>query len=521
MNIFRRFKKQPSFWPSLSWGDVAVLGAGVAAFVAIAAATVTKFSIWFDEAFGSYLIRFDVWNLTRYTAYDVHPPFYYWLLKIWSTFFGNTELGIRSMSIFFGVVTIVSAFMLVVKLFGRKAAYVSLLFLVLSPLFIRYGQEARMYTLLTAIIVAATYVLVYALQVKQRWPWVVYGVLLAIGMLTQYFAALAWLSHWVWRAIVVKRDAKSFKKAFFSKNWMLAHIVAIGVFLPWLPWMIRQFADVQGNGFWIPPVTSTTVPDYLTNILLFTNNSGAVSWLAAAFYGVLAVLIFIVSRLIGSLKGDRRDAYLLLVVMVVAPVVLLLILSMPPLRPAFVDRYLMASIVFLPLLVGVSIVLAKDVLRTWVRVALGGIIVLMMGVGIYNQSIVGNYNKYTHQSNDVRQLIEKVRAETPSGVPILAHTPWIFYEAAIYERAGSSIYFIDETTKYEYGSLRMLLENDDHKIRNLDAFVHQHKSFWVISNIKDGTPNDIRESWRVQKEIIINDALTDKPLFRAAYVTAE
>lgn len=520
--MFRFFKKKTSFWPALNAVDVSVLIGGVAAFVAIAASTVTKFSVWFDEAFGSYLIRFDVLDLTRYTAYDVHPPFYYWMLKLWTLFFGNTELGIRSMSIFFGALTIVFAFLLVVKLFGRRAAYVSLVFLVLSPLFIRYSQEARMYTLLTAIVMAATYVLVYAMEAKKRWPWVVYGVLLAIGMLTQYFAALAWLAHWVWRALVVKDGKGTFRKKFFAREWVIAHGVAIGVFLPWLPWLIRQFADVQGNGFWIPRISSVTVPDFLTNFLLFVDHNNVKSWLAAGFYVVLVAMIILVVKIMRTLQGAQRTNFLLLVVMVTVPVILLVIMSLPPLRPAFVDRYLMATIVFMPLLIGVSLVLARPVVRRWMLIAFGVIIGAMMIGGIYNQSVIGNYNKSTSQSNNVRQLIEQVRErEVSTGVPILASTPWIFYEASIYSRDDSPVYFADETTKYEFGSLRMLQENDDNKVIDLDAFSQENPHFWVISSSKDGSINRIRNEWKVHETVTINDDISGKPLFHAVRVSAE
>ena len=520
--MFRLFKKKPAFLPIIKPLDIGVLSLGLAAFVAITASTVTKFSIWFDEAFGSYLIRFNFADLTRYTAYDVHPPLYYWLLKIWSLFFGNTELGIRSMSVFFGAVTIVGAFVLVMRLFGRRAAYVSLLFLVLSPLFIRYSQEARMYTVLTAIIVAATYLLVYAEQAKKRWPWIAYGVLLALGMLTQYFAALAWLSHWAWRALMVRQKGASFTAQFFSKDWIIAHVIAIGVFLPWLPWVIRQFADVQGNGFWIPPVTTATLPDFWTNILLFTDHNGAKSWVAAGVYAALIGVVGLAVAVTVSSAKKQRDSYLLIVCMVVVPMIVLVLLSLPPLRPAFVDRYLMSSIVFLPILIGVSIVLAGNTVRKRFLGGFAALIIVLLCIGIVNQSVTGNYNKYTTQSNNVRQLVTQVRAQHGNEtIPIIANTPWIFYEAVVYERPDSPIYFVNETTTYKYGSLRMLKEHDEHKITDLDAFTREHPRFWMISNLKDSTPNKLRESWNVQKEININDDMTGTPLFRAIYVNAE
>ncbi|MBI3889731.1 glycosyltransferase family 39 protein [Candidatus Saccharibacteria bacterium] len=520
--MFGLLKKKSAFLPQLSGRDYLVLFAGVLGFGALAASTVTKFSIWFDEAFGSYLIRFDYFDLTRYTAYDVHPPLYYWLLKTWSLLFGNTELGLRSMSIFFGVVTIIFVFVLIMKLFGRRAAYVTLLFLALSPLFIRYSQEARMYTVLTSIVAAATYVLVYAQEnAKKRWPWVVYGLLLALGMLTQYFAALAWLSHWVWRAFVVRQEKGKFVKNFFTRKWVGAHIIAVVIFLPWLPWLIRQFADVQGNGFWIPAVSSATIPDFFTNFLLFSDHESVKSWLAAGFYIVFATLVFLTARLVVLLKAKEREYYVLLISMVLVPIIILLAMSMPPLRPAFIDRYLMASITFLPALIGVSLVIASRLYPRKVIISMGAVILAMMCVGIGVQMTIGNYNKSTHQSNNVRNILEEVRAEAPANTPIIASTPWLFYEAAIYSNANSPVYFVDGSTKYEFGSLRMLKENDSSKIKDLDAFGRSHKSFWVIANYNDTTQGKMRDNWKITKTIIVDDSVSHKPLLQAIRVTVE
>lgn len=522
--MLRLFRKNIPLFPVVTWGDVLALGAAITVYVALAASTLTKFSIWFDEAFGSYLIRFDIAALTRYTANDVHPPFYYWLLKVWSLAFGNTEAGIRSMSIFFAAVTIIFVFLLVLRLFGRRAAYVSLGLLVITPFFVRYGQEARMYTLLTAIVVAATYVLTYATETKKRWAWITYGVLLALGMLTQYFAALAWAAHFVWRFITVRRPGMSLRaslKKVFDKQLIIAYGVAAALFCFWLPFLVIQFLTVQGHGFWIKPVTTATLPDYLTNVLLFTDSSGSPSWLAVALYSLIGIFVFLAYKLFGTLQGRAKSNYLLLLCIVVVPPAILLLLSMPPLRPAFVDRYLMVSALFLPIFMAVTLVLSRGIIGSKTKVAIGAVIVAMMVVGLFNQAVTGNYNKSSGQSNNTRQLLEAVRAKADSGVPVLTTTPWIFYEASIYDTPDSPIYYVDETTQYKYGSLTALAENEIHKIRDLDAFTSEHQELWVIGNLRDTAPRPLRESWTEQESIVINDDVTKKPLFRATRFSVE
>ena len=144
-----------------------------------------------------------------------------------------------------------------------------------------------------------------------------------------------------------------------------------------------------------------------------------------------------------------------------------------------------------------------------------------MAYGINTQMNIGNYNKSAPQSNNARQLLDAVRSKSTPGTPILSNTPWIFYESVIYTRDDSPIYFINETTEYRFGSLTMLYENDMFKIKDLDAFTSQHRTFWVISNTRDAQIKPLRSTWREQDSININDDITKKPLLKATRFTVE
>ncbi len=70
--------------------DWLFLGGGLVAFASLALLNIARRSIWFDEAYGAYLMRYDFSEIARFTANDVHPPLYYWLLKVWQDLFGFT-----------------------------------------------------------------------------------------------------------------------------------------------------------------------------------------------------------------------------------------------------------------------------------------------------------------------------------------------------------------------------------------------------------------------------------------------
>ncbi|MDN5274980.1 MAG: rane protein of unknown function [Candidatus Saccharibacteria bacterium] len=511
------FKKRQSILP-LDKPDWLILIVGLIIFVTTSLATITKSSIWFDEAFGAYLIRFDFWHIATYTASDVHPPLYYWMLKLWSLLFGTSEFALRSMSVLFAAIAITFGFLTVKRLLGRKAAWLGLLFMILSPMLVRYSQEMRMYTMVTAIALAATYVLTIATESKRRLPWIVYGVLVGLGMWTHYFTALVWLAHWVWRAWTVREKHKkrqAFIKAFFIREWILAHIVAVGIFLPWLPSLVWQLAIVQANGFWIPPVIAATIPNFLTNVLYYQDQETVNPW-ATLFLIILAItMVTFAVRLLRRLSGDKRRGYMLILAIAFVPVTLLFLASMPPLRSSFVDRYLIPSTLAIPLFAAVTLALSSEWIKPILQKALAGLMVIAMVFGIFNVYQLGNYNKTLHSSNNTRQTIEALVAKAGDGQPIIADSPWLFYEAVFYSTDNHPVYFIDANTEYKFGSLNMLRDNDQHKIKDLDAFAKVHPVIWYLGRPGNNSLTPPKDTWMQISQVEVNDSVSNKPSYKA------
>ncbi len=510
----RLFQKRQSYLP-LDTRDWVALALGLAVFAIISLWTITKSSIWFDEAFGAYLIRFDFWEVARYTATDVHPPFYYWLLKIWSMIFGTSELALRSMSVFFGAVAIFLGYLLTKRLFNRNVALFSLLFMMLTPMFIRYSQEMRMYTLVTAIALAATYVLTIAMESKSRKPWILYGILVSLGMWTHYFSALIWISHWLWRAWVIGRTHRKRKalRAFFSKDWIVAHIVAVGLFIPWIPALAYQVLTVQINGFWIPPVSPVTLPNFFTNVLYYQEQDTVNSWLTLLLLVILVALVTLAVRLYRTQKEAERQNYMLIFTVAFVPMLLLFLLSMPPLRSSFTDRYLVTSTVGISLFIGVTLALSGKVIRPRWQKGITFLIAGAMIIGIGNVYYLGNYNKTLQHSNNTRQIVEAITAE--ANEPIVADSPWLFYEAVFYSTPTHPVYFLNSSTDYKYGSLDMLEYNDQFKIKDIKVFSKNHKTVWYVGRPGHNELTPPHAAWKQLQKVEVHDSVSGQPSYKA------
>ena len=478
--------------------------------------TITKSSIWFDEAFGAYMIKFNFADIARFTASDVHPPLFYWLLKIWSMLFGNTELALRSMSVLFGGISIVFGYLLANRLFSQKVARISLIFMVLSPMLVRYSQEARMYTLIAAITLAATYVLTFAMTTKRRLPWVIYGILVALGMWTHYFAAIVWVAHWIWRADVIRRigGRKTFFKLFFSKQWILAHVIAVGIYLPWLPFFFWQTFSVTVLGFWIPAVNSSTPLGFLTEFIYYKEPLETAGWQALGLWAAgifLGVLAFKVYR---NLNKAMQQSYRLILTLAYLPMVILFVISTPPFRALYVDRYLITSAIGLALFIGVTLTLGYKSMRPLWRVIATVVIVALLLTGIGNVWNLGNWNKNSKDTNQTREIVQIAASKSTGKQPIIAATPWIFYEAVFYSTDSNPVYFLNQS-EYIIGSLEMLKDSDAHKIIDISSFAKQHPIVWYIGYIRQGELKAPYSNWKQLQRYILKDTFSGNPEYEA------
>lgn len=490
------------------WTLAAIIGL----FSSLVIGNMTRWSIWFDEAFSAYMMRFDLIEITGHTAADVHPPLYYWLLKGWTSVFGVSELGVRSMSLVLAILAIIGVFVLIRRLLNDTSiALLASFGLAISPIIIRFAHEARMYTLVLAIVVWATYLLVRATESNRKLWWFGYAALVAAGMLTHYFAALAWLAHWVWRAW--ERKSGRLKK-FWTEGWVISHVVAVALFAPWLATAIKQFFVVQG-GFWIPPVSAYTPIDYLSNTLLYRQYGAVLGWWAVIFGIAVVAAVWLFVGLSKNITKKNRSAVSLVTSLALAPPLLLILVSMPPLLSSFIDRYVMYAQAFLVVLLAVAVVVGyRRKLRGTVLAA--SMLGLVMLVGIGNVYYYGNYNKNSNTSIRVKEVIHEVHQAGEVGQPIIAASPWIYYEAAFYDDEDHPVYFLDSSTTYSWGSETMLRDSQIGKINHLDEFTRDNRFVWYLGQNSDGEVEPPVEGWQRVDSVGAYDYINDSIVYRAS-----
>ncbi len=118
-------------------------------------------SLWLDEATTARVVQqynfFEI--VTKFSPHDFHPPLYYLFMKLWTNFFGYSEIALRMPSVVFSLLTgwiVYWISRLRLKMNYGEARWAAIFFL-FNPLIIYYSQEARMYMMATFFLTAALY----------------------------------------------------------------------------------------------------------------------------------------------------------------------------------------------------------------------------------------------------------------------------------------------------------------------------------------------------------------------------
>ncbi len=188
--------------------------------------------LWWDEGWSVYFASGDVRSLLQLTAVDIHPPFYYLVLKLWILIFGSSPFALRLFSVLVGSLTVILLIAIAQRLLGGRGALVVAALAAVSPLHIYYSQEVRMYGLVTLLCLASLYL---ACQTESdRWrpgAGAAYVLVASAALYTQYYAAFFLLGL---NLAVLLRWSQQRRPLRRLVPWAGAQLAVFFVFLPWL-----------------------------------------------------------------------------------------------------------------------------------------------------------------------------------------------------------------------------------------------------------------------------------------------
>ncbi|OHA84326.1 MAG: hypothetical protein A2408_03895 [Candidatus Yonathbacteria bacterium RIFOXYC1_FULL_52_10] len=197
--------------------------------------------------------------IRMYMLKNVHLPLHNSLLHWWMGVFGTSEGAVRALALIPGLLSIPALYLLAREFLSRRFALFAAALGSLSPFWVWYSREIRMYSLLTLITILSYYYFIKAIKEDRAIWYIFYGASALVGIYTHYFFFLVLLSQLVfffttWKINWGGSEAAPEKKWHMLIRFLFVALVVIGAFAPW----VYSLAQHYGSGSLAPVLTKPT-----------------------------------------------------------------------------------------------------------------------------------------------------------------------------------------------------------------------------------------------------------------------
>ena len=272
------------------WTTAAAVGAAVA--VGVVLRFVQRSPLWLDEALSVNIARLPVGDLLEALRHDGHPPLYYLVLHWWMRLVGEGDVAVRTLSGILAVASLPLVWLAGRRLAGTAGARWALVVAALSPYWVRYATETRMYALVMLLVLVGYLVLDDALD-RPSWPR-----LGTVALVSGLLLLAHYWSFYLLAAVGVLLVVRAWRQPAQRPATLraLAAVAAGGVlFLPWLGSFLFQSAHTGTP--WGEPFRPTAV----LQATLADMGGGSVS--EAALYASAVVVLALVGLFAARSSG--------------------------------------------------------------------------------------------------------------------------------------------------------------------------------------------------------------------------
>lgn len=415
-------------------------------------------SLWRDEVDAVY---FATRELTETLMMFVQPgqngALYFVTLRPWFNLVGTSEFALRLPSAMAGMLTVLLTWQVARRLLpllpfmpdrGAQAemadapegairtaslpviAWLAAVLMALNPYQLWYAQEGKMYTVITMLVLLATWWWLQGITRGGWRPWLAYLITVSLAMYTHLLLILLFPVHfaWFWLAWPQSRH-----------HWRGYALALVGLTLPYLPMVWWQWAlltnGVKRTGF------SFTPPLEMARTLLYNHSRGFMPpedlvWLIPIFFLGAAGLALGLGEIAAQDDVPRADLSLsplptlhlaawrrwaLLLSWIVLPVVGIYALSLR--QPIFTDRYVIWIAPAVMMLVALGVVVVRRYAWVLGQVLAAGLLIYVAVFWLY----AGWQQKSEYTKYDLRAGVNYVaERRTPESLLILQipHMEW-------------------------------------------------------------------------------------------------
>ncbi|HMQ80842.1 MAG TPA: glycosyltransferase family 39 protein [Ignavibacteria bacterium] len=369
-------------------------------------AFISQKNLWFDEVFSWHLSLDSFYGIIVRTSNDIHPPLFYFTLKIWNFVFGDSVAAMRLLSALFTSSSVFFLYSLSKRYLDPSKAMLVILLYSVSPLNLYYGQEVRMAAMNLFLNLGSVYFLLklmdkphdYHRIFKEKYaiPFVLFSV---AAIYTHYFSFFILAAELLYIVYSYRKNPKQYIAYLY-----LLFFIGL-VYLVWVPELISHFS--RGQSWRSPQTIGLVMHEYVNyirdlNLGLYYYYSNLTVVRYITYFAALVILIAIIGLFLKK-KSLNSNPILIMFVLFVT----LFLAGVISLRQKIeFYRYLSILVPYISLFVVYGI--AKWNNKYFTTAIVG----LLIAVNIYGVTI---HYKFGFKNDDYRSLITKINSEFKPG----------------------------------------------------------------------------------------------------------
>lgn len=225
-------------------------------------------NFWGDEAFTIGLIKNPIAKIVTGTASDVHPPLYYFIVRLAYVIFGNRGWVFHLVSLIPCFIILFLSLTVFWKQFGKEFSAILITLSCLSENAVVFNVEVRMYSWGSLFLLLSFYELYCILQIDNRRNYLLFALFSLAAAYTHYYCLIAVAFYYiVLLYLVFKRKYLNMRKV------ILCCTATVLGYLPWLVILVKSIKRVK-DSYWINDIpTIKECVEYL-----FSNHFQPVVW---------------------------------------------------------------------------------------------------------------------------------------------------------------------------------------------------------------------------------------------------
>lgn len=201
----------------------------------------TRSGLWGDECLFLAVVQSPtVPALLQFLHFhESHPPLFYLMMRGWIALFGGSDLSVLVPPVLFSIATVPVAYVIGIRVFGRRTGLIAALLTAVSPTLTEYGVLVRPYSWLPLLCLGSVYYLWRLLSApsRERRPMelrrdaAIYAALLLLLIYSHNWGVVVLAGHWLGVSLLALRDA-TFRRRLCP--WLSAQAAVLALYAPWL-----------------------------------------------------------------------------------------------------------------------------------------------------------------------------------------------------------------------------------------------------------------------------------------------